>query len=212
MTGFDADPATDSTESDRAPPGESPGNSRSDSAADAGPPAPHGAQSRGGIDPNRPDETVLLVRDVVTSVAAVFLVGVYLFAISGVWPPMVAIESGSMEPNMEVNDLVFVMDTQRFQPDVAHAGTGVVTAERGAETGYRQFNGYGDVIVFQPYGNSDRTPIIHRAMFWVEAGENWCEQADPNYLRGLDQGESNCIADHDGFITKGDGNLVYDQT
>jgi signal peptidase len=159
------------------------------------------------------DSLRLFARDLATSVAAVLLLGAYLFAISGVWPPMVAIESGSMEPNMQINDLAFVMDTDRFQPGesrtVGPGDTGVVTAAVGDDTGYSQFGRSGDVIVFNPNGNSGRTPIIHRAMFWVEQGENWCEHeaADQTYLSNADQ----CIAPHDGFITKGDDNPTYDQ-
>jgi signal peptidase len=174
--------------------------------------------SAGGVSnrSNEDDEQSPLVRDIVTSVAAVLLLGAYLFAMSGVWPPMVAIESGSMEPNMQVNDLTFVMDTDRFQPaesTTASTGTdtGVVTAATGAETGYSTFGNSGDVIVFTPNGNGARTPIIHRAMFWVEAGENWCqkEAANPAYLSGTNGNQ--CTASHSGFITKGDDNPTYDQ-
>jgi signal peptidase len=157
------------------------------------------------------DNWVVVARDVVVTVLAVLLVGGYLFAISGVWPPMVAIESGSMEPNMDVNDMVFVMDEDRFQPAAAEGDTGIVTAQSGAETGYRQFGNPGDVIIFKPGGNGARTPIIHRAMFWVEEGENWCDRADPDDLGRLNPGNDACEADHAGFITKGDANSNYDQ-
>jgi len=164
-------------------------------------------------EPDDPEPEPLL-REVGISVLAVLLVGIYIFMISGVWPPMVAVESGSMEPNMNVNDLVFVMDSDRFEPETAQGDTGVVTAREGRESGYEQFGNPGDVIVFEPNGDGDRTPIIHRAMFWVEANERWVEDADPAYLGGADSCEdiSACPAPHDGFITKGDNNPAYDQT
>ena len=151
----------------------------------------------------------LLVRDVVVSVTSVLLLGGFILAMSGVLPPMVAIESGSMEPNMEVNDLVFVMDTDRFEPGQAHNDTGVVPAAKAQ--GYGQFGNQGDVIVFEPNGNQRRTRIIHRAMFWVDEGENWCEHpdADPAFIGSTD--ELQCEAPHEGFITKGDSNPTYDQ-
>ena len=149
------------------------------------------------------------------SVLAVALLGMYLFAVSGVWPPMVAIESESMEPNMNVNDLVFLMDIDRFQPDDAHAETGIVPASVGDETGYENYGDSGDVIVFEPDGNENTTPIIHRAMFWVDEGDNWCEiadeTADSSYLGALSPDDDRCIAPNDGFITKGDNNHQYDQ-
>jgi len=105
------------------------------------------------------------------------------------------------------------MDNERFQPGEARGETGVVTANRGAETGYRQFGGHGDVIVFAPNGEEGRTPIIHRAMFYVEEGERWVDRANPEYLGGVDscQEVATCPAPHDGFITKGDNNPSYDQ-
>ncbi len=174
-------------------------------------PTPNGEQT---------SEAQLFVYDLVSSVLAVAIVGAYLFTVSGIWPPLVAVESESMVPNMEVNDLVFVMDEERFAPDEAHGGTGVVTAQDA--DGYRQFGGPGDVIVFEPNGNERRTPIIHRAMFYVEEGENWYDRADEDYVGGAtscngtnapdgDKGLRNCPAPHDGFITKGDNNGLYDQ-
>ena len=163
---------------------------------------------------------VLYVRDVVTSVGAVLMVGLLLFAISGIWPPMVAVESGSMEPNMERGDLVFVVSDDRFVPDEAptHDGesTGVIPADRAEEVGHTEFNRHGDVIIYRPDGDERRTPVIHRAMLWVEDGENWYDQADPNAVGGADNcGElRNCPAPHAGFITKGDNdvsNSNYDQ-
>lgn len=151
--------------------------------------------------------------DVASSAAAVLLVGALLFAVSGVWPPMVAIESGSMYPHMQTGDLVFVMDEQRFPGDGAQAGTGVVTADTGETVDYRQFARTGDVIVYEPDGRSADTPIIHRAMFWVEEGENWYERADQAALGNADDCDDlrNCPAPHAGFVTKGDANGRYDQ-
>jgi signal peptidase len=163
---------------------------------------------------DEPDEEIgwrLFVRDVLSSVLAVALVGVYLFAVSGVWPPLVAVESPSMVPNMQVNDLVFVMEERRFAGEDAHHG--VVTAHTGATNSYEKFGQPGDVIVFERNGRSDQTPIIHRAMFWVSAGENWYDEADSDFVGGAESCEAlaNCPAPHAGFITKGDGNSNYDQ-
>ncbi len=147
--------------------------------------------------------------DIVGSAGAVVLVGVLLFAVSGVWPPLVAIESPSMEPHIDEGDLVFVMAEERFSG--ANAEHGVVTAQRGER--YVRFQQPGDVIVYEPDGNPDRTPIIHRAMFYVEAGENWYDRADPDARGGADNCAelTNCPANESGFITKGDNNRHYDQ-
>ncbi len=154
--------------------------------------------------------SVSFVREVVSSVLLVVLFGLVLFAISGVWPPLVAVESGSMEPHMSRGDLVFVMEANRLAPSIATGSTGVVPYQIAAGTGYRKFGEYGDVIVFEP--NGARTPIIHRARFWVNDSENWYGKADATYLEGGScSAVPNCPAPHSGFITKGDNNPRYDQ-
>ncbi len=203
--GTSVDPETEdtqqSTPSQSAPPPRAEWRSNEDRPES--PPQPNG-------DDETESEAKLFVYDLTSSVLAVLVVGAYLFAVSGVWPPLVAVESRSMVPNMQVNDLVFVMEEHRFPGELAEPGTGVVTAQAGGSS-YQKFGQAGDVIIFQPDGRERATPIIHRAMYWVDEGENWCAMGDPNHLRGLDTTDARCTADHGGFITKGDNNNVYDQ-
>ncbi len=163
------------------------------------------------------DGPAVYVRDVLVSVSAVLLIGFVLFGVSGIWPPMVAVESPSMEPNLERGDLVFIVDNERFTPDEAPSSgghsTGVVPADVATETDRTKFGRHGDVIVYMPNGDPTHTPIIHRSMLWVEEGENWHDRADPERIRGADSCEelSDCPAPHAGFITHGDSNPTYDQ-
>jgi len=155
---------------------------------------------------------LLVLRETGVSALAVLAVGLLLFGVSGVWPPMVAVESGSMTPHMQKGDLVFVTEPGRYAPAAATTGdTGVVTYRRGVETGYRSFGDYGSVVVYDDPGRIG-PPIIHRARFHVEAGENWYGRANKEYV-AADSCEElrNCPADHAGFITKGDSNARYDQ-
>jgi signal peptidase len=153
----------------------------------------------------------LVVRETALSVSAVVAIGILLFTISGVWPPMVAVESGSMEPHMHKGDLVFITDTGRFAPDVAHGDTGVVPQDVAREEGYWKFGGYGSVIVYDNPGDAG-PPVIHRAQFWVEEGENWYDRANPDYVSAENCEEMrNCPAPNAGFVTKGDANEGYDQ-
>ncbi len=154
---------------------------------------------------------IRFLKEVLTSVAAVLLVGALLFAISGVWPPMVAVESGSMEPVMERGDLVFITEPGRYAPDVAHGETGVVTVETGSDSGFTTFDGHGSVIVYDDPA-AGGSPIIHRAHLWVEEDENWYDRANPEYVSANNCAQlTNCPAPHAGFITKGDANARYDQ-
>ncbi len=132
-----------------------------------------------------------ILRDL-ASVAKILLVFAILSQILfGTWAPMRAIESGSMEPHMKKGDIVFIQDISR---------TSVVTQEEGAVSGYKSFGDYGNVILYRKYGRTDVTPIIHRAMYYVEAGA-------PMWDGGP-------IAPHAGYITKGDNEITnrqYDQ-
>ncbi|WP_424017092.1 S26 family signal peptidase [Halorientalis pallida] len=172
---------------------------------------------RGPNPPDTDERAGSFLDDFATSVLAVVGIGVLLFAISGVWPPMVAIESGSMQPNIGVGDLVFVMEEERFPSDNAIDGTGVATVYSTNETDFRKFNRPGDVIVYEPNGDSQATPVIHRAQFFVEEGENWYDKAEAEHLpKDADSCEDlrYCPAKHDAFITRGDNpasNKKYDQ-
>jgi len=161
---------------------------------------------------NTDDAGMAFFREFVGSVLLVLFIGLLLFAISGVWPPMVAVKSGSMEPHMYRGDLVFVMDEDRLPPEAAIEGSGVATHRSSVETGYRRFGDHGDVIVYRKNGRADATPIIHRSRFWVNEGENWYGKANRSFVNG-DSCDAipNCPAPHAGFITKGDGNGQYDQ-
>lgn len=128
------------------------------------------------------------------------------FMISGVWPPFVSVLSESMEPNLNTGDFVFTVDNERYTDNDLPGG--VYTME---DQDRSSFNEYGDVIIFYPNGDTTKTPILHRAAFYVEEGENWINRPNKSItLRSCDE-TLNCPAPHDGFITKGDNNPSYDQ-
>ncbi|WP_411964020.1 S26 family signal peptidase [Haloferax sp. YSMS24] len=151
----------------------------------------------------------LVASDVLHTLAVLFLVGAILFTVTGVWPPMVAVESASMEPHLERGDLVVVTDEGRFTGSAADTH-GVVTVN--ASDGYGRIGADGDVVVYAP-PSRDGSPIIHRAVFSVDAGENWYAEANESYVRGADSCAEllNCPAPHAGYITRGDNNDYYDQ-
>ena len=133
-------------------------------------------------------EGATFVRDIILILFVVAGIGIVLFGVSGTWPALVAVESGSMEPNLPTYSLVFVVDENRF-------GDWMTQDEAEAADTHKVFNEYGDVIVYQPNGMKGVTPIIHRAITTVTK-----EEAQALGFTG--------DAAHSGVITKGDNEIT----
>ena len=84
---------------------------------------------------------VSLARDILWVVVVVGCIALALYLICGTWPAVVTVESGSMEPHMNIGDLVFVVQQDRFGP--------LQTWEDAQATGYQKFGDYGDVIIYR---------------------------------------------------------------
>jgi len=147
------------------------------------------------------------VKDIIFVVVVVGVISIISQLALGLWTPMVAVESGSMVPNLNIGDIIVVQGATR---------TEVIPWEDAEKSGYVAFNKPGDVILYRPYGkeslnlldqlkmlvglspgNDKATPIIHRALKLVEKG-------DPMWDGGP-------AAPFAGYITKGDHNEVIDQ-
>jgi len=91
-----------------------------------------------------------------------------LYTYTGNWPPLVVVQSGSMQHSDETSslgvidtgDLVFVKKLGEDESPVTYV--------EGVKSGYRSYSSYGDVIIFRPNGNDSRTAIIHRAVIWIQ--------------------------------------------
>lgn len=176
------------------------------------------------------------VKDVGIAIGSVALVFLLTFVYSGNWPPMVVIESGSMEHDdnplypepgythlgiIDTGDLVVVKDSEKSE---------IVTYLEGKKTGYEKYGDYGDVIVYYKNGIREKegqpvTPVIHRAMAWVEVVDKenktyYIPEVDTYFNGkielseiGLGGGAHIKDLDNSGYITKGDstGNRHPDQ-
>jgi signal peptidase len=131
---------------------------------------------------------VSLARDVTFAFAAVGAIALVLYAYAGVWPPMVSVDGTSMYPHMQDGDLILIQGIDK---------SNIVTYEEAKNNGYSTFNSYGDVIVYQPFGRKDMTPVIHRALYRVN-------ESEPMWQGGI-------LAPNSGFITQGDNNFLFDQ-
>lgn len=108
------------------------------------------------------------VRDALVLVVVFGLLLGGLYAFTGSWPPAVIVESGSMmHADSEVSygrfgtidpgDLVLVKNVK-----------GVDDVQTQVEGGKVRYGKSGDVIVYYPANDRGRTPIIHRAVAYVE--------------------------------------------
>ena len=131
---------------------------------------------------------VSTAREFLFAFAFVAIIAGGLYAYSGAWPPLVSVNGLSMYPDMHDGDLILI---QKLSPDQ------IQTYDESLQTGYKTFNNYGDVLVYRPFGRTDETPVIHRAMARVNA-------TDPMW-------QGSIPAPDDGFVTKGDNNYLYDQ-
>ncbi len=117
-------------------------------------------------------------KDILVAFAVVALVMLALFAYCGIWPPMVVVESGSMQRFddrsavgiIDTGDMVFVKKVNGIDD--------VLTYVEGENGGYAQRYGtYGDVIIYRPNGLTERAdgtevvPIIHRLVVWLEVND-----------------------------------------
>ena len=149
-----------------------------------------------------------------------------LVLMTGSWPPMVVIESNSMQHDangevgsIDAGDLVLVMSDDR-KNIITYAEA---TEVGGVYEGYQNHGMPGDVIIYQKNGGID-TPVIHRALLEIVANESGGWDAPGTTLRNVETitwtfdilcpyhgGEYNLAIEdwdpvHAGFLTKGDNN------
>ena len=100
----------------------------------------------------------------VAAIIVVVFLGI-IYAYAGVWPPLVVVESSSMQ-HADRESFLGVIDTgdMVFQ-QAAPTRADVVTYLEGRASGYSTYGDYGDVIIFRRAGNP--TPVIHRAIMYI---------------------------------------------
>jgi signal peptidase len=163
-----------------------------------------------------------VVKDILTAVIVILIIVAGMFAYTGVWPPMVVIESGSMMHDDSPYGKIGTIDPGDFTfVKKVNSRNDIVTYYQGEKTGYKTYSNYGDVIVYVKNGVGG-TPIIHRAMCWVEVNitgnETFYDIPELNYyhLSAITITELNLHnydpkVNHSGFLTKGDHNNQCDQ-
>ncbi|KAA0001061.1 MAG: S26 family signal peptidase [Thermoplasmata archaeon] len=173
-------------------------------------------------------KTILFIRDILISIAVVGVILASLWAYTGQFPnsPMVVVTSSSMMHEnapfgkigtIDPGDLVLVKSING-KDDVETRGP-----KDNPTAKHRTYGDYGDVIIYIPDKNKDgkrdrnATPIIHRAICWVEKNEDGTYTIKEYGIQNatsitIDElGLHNYKPPHSGFITKGDNNNECDQ-
>ena len=178
------------------------------------------------------NKNISLIRDIIVALFVVLLVLCLLWSYTGQWfaAPIVAIESGSMEHpenapfgrlgTIDAGDMVLVQKVYSKNDIAVHGGE-----FGGAQSvdGWHSYGDYGDVIIYYPDGDKTKTPIIHRAMCWVEVDITNNQRLytieefgiyNQSYIGpikelGLDRSVTPDW-DNSGYLTKGDNNDIFD--
>ncbi len=116
-------------------------------------------------------EVIALVQDIVVALVVVAVVLGALYVYGGRWPPMVVVESESMQHSddwsyvgvIDTGDLTLVRILDKSGP--------VVTWVEGRDSDYSKYGEFGDVIIYHKNGLTQTTPIIHRAIVRIEYNE-----------------------------------------
>lgn len=135
--------------------------------------------------PRLPPPVVNLLRSLAYGSLAGVVLLASLFALARTWPPVVVVESGSMQHGNETS-FVGVVDTGDIVlvQEVSDPED-VVTYVEGRSRGHRTYGDFGDAIIFQR--PTDARAVIHRPLFrllWNETARGF----DVPSLLGLERG------------------------
>ncbi len=116
-----------------------------------------------------------LVRELVLAAGMITLLVLAMWAHTGSMPPLVVVESNSMQHDsdgevgtIDAGDLILVHSTE----DNRIITFAEATDPESDYYGYESLGMEGDVIIYERNGESDSTPIIHRALFKISIGES----------------------------------------
>jgi signal peptidase len=114
-----------------------------------------------------------IIKDVAIAFIIVILIISSIYIYTGNWPPVVVVESDSMQ-HSDTESFLGVIDTGDLVLVKAINGRGdVVTYMEGLRTGHETYSEYGDVLIYKKNGfpQSEVTPVIHRALIWLRYNE-----------------------------------------
>lgn len=121
------------------------------------------------------DPTRTLVRELILAAGMISILVLAMWAHTGSMPPLVVVESNSMQHDadgevgtIDAGDLVLVHSPE----DNQIISFAEATDKNSPYYGYKSLGMEGDVIIYERNGETDSTPIIHRALFEIEIGDS----------------------------------------
>ena len=134
------------------------------------------------------NSVILFARDAGIALAVVAAVLIGMFAYTGLWPPLVVVESNSMMHGSDNLSHIGAIDTgDLVLVKKIGVASDVETYMDGYSNGYRTYGDFGDVIVYRKAGSETSTPIIHRALIFLQAnadGRSYSAPSLENIPRG----------------------------
>ena len=108
------------------------------------------------------------LRGFIIAAAVVLMIVGGLVLYSGAWPPLVVVESRSMQ-HSSTESFIGTIDTGDMVILKRVSGDSEIrTYLESLADGYQTYGEYGDIVIYKPNGLDSLTPIIHRALFRVE--------------------------------------------
>lgn len=114
-----------------------------------------------------------LIKDIVIAFIIVIIIIGSIYLYTGNWPPVVVVESNSMQHSNDESYLGVIDTGDLVLVKSIDSEDDIVPYMKGKRIGHETYSEYGDVLIFRKngYPSSSVTPVIHRAILWLEYNE-----------------------------------------
>lgn len=114
-----------------------------------------------------------LIKDVIIAFIIVIIIIGSIYLYTGNWPPVVVVESNSMQHSNDESYLGVIDTGDLVLVKSIDSEDDIVPYMKGKRIGHETYSEYGDVLIFRKngYPASEITPVIHRAILWLEYNE-----------------------------------------
>jgi signal peptidase len=112
-----------------------------------------------------------IIKDVAIAFIIVILIISSIYIYTGNWPPVVVVESDSMQHH-DTESFLGVIDTgDLVLVKAIESENDIISYMKGKRMGHETYSEWGDVLIYRKNGYDDITPVIHRALIWLKYNE-----------------------------------------